>query len=327
MTNRSIRNSSFCFRRLQPLVILVFAGVLVSAPAWGQVFTMTREQLIKYTAKNPYDRFPDGRPKVPDALLEKFKDMSSEEIGLSRNGFPNQYVDGLQILHPDKKLIGRAVTLQLMPMRPDIAEVDAAEWKAAGNQRPRDHQNAIDLLQKGDVFVVDVFGSVASGGVIGDNLAYYIMKTTGAGFVIDGAIRDMDGISPFHDLAGYFRAAVPPAIHNVFVAGINIPVRIGNATVMPGDVVFGDSEGVSFIPPHLVQGIVDEAQVTHIHDEWTKKKFDEGTYKSTDVYSRPRDPALLKEYEDYLKQKLGPKAYEEYQKRPQPGPPQTPVRR
>jgi regulator of RNase E activity RraA len=306
---------------------MVLAGLLVAASGWGQVFTMTREQLIKYTAKNPYERFPDGRPKVPDALLEKFKDMSSEEIGLSRSGFPNQYVDGLQILHPERKLIGRAVTLQLMPLRPDIAEVDAAEWKAAGNQRPRDHQNAIDLLQKGDVFVVDVFGSVASGGVIGDNLAYYIMKTTGAGFVIDGAIRDMDGIRPLADLAGYFRAAVPPAIHNVFVAGINIPVRIGNATVMPGDVVFGDDEGVSFIPPHLVQGIIDEAQVTHIHDEWTKKKFDEGKYKSTEVYSRPRDPALLKEYEEYLKQKLGPKAYEEYQKRPQPGPPQTPVRR
>jgi regulator of RNase E activity RraA len=308
-------------------VTALLAGLLVSAPAWGQVFTMTREQLIQYTAKNPYDRFPDGRPKVPDALLEKFKDMSSEEIGLSRSGFPNQYVDGLQVLHPDKKLIGRAVTLQLMPMRADIAEVDAAEWKAAGNQRPRDHQTAIDMLQRGDVFVVDVFGSVAAGGVIGDNLAYYIMKTTGAGFVIDGAIRDLDGISPFHDLAGYFRAAVPPAIHNVFVAGINIPVRIGNATVMPGDVVFGDSEGVSFIPPHLVQGIIDEAQVTHIHDEWTKKKFDEGKYKSIDVYSRPRDPGLLKEYQDYLKEKLGAKAYEEYMKRPQPGPPQTPVRR
>jgi hypothetical protein len=165
---------------------------------------MTREQLIKYTAKNPYDRFPDGRPKVPDALLEKFQDMSSEEINMSRSGYPSQFVDGLQVLRPDKKLIGRALTLQLMPTRPDIADVDAAEWEAQGNQRRRDHQNAIDLLQRGDVFVVDVFGSVAAGGVIGDNLAYYIMKTTGAGFVIDGAIRDLDGISPLLDLAGYF---------------------------------------------------------------------------------------------------------------------------
>ena len=110
---------------------------------------------------------------------------------------------------------------------------------------------------------------------------------------------------------------MPPAIHSVFVAGINIPVRIGNTTVMPGDVVFGDREGVSFIPPQLVQGIVDEAQVTHAHDDWTKKKFDEGKYKSTEVYSRPRDPALVKEYEEYLKQKLGPGAVEQ---RPAPAP-------
>ncbi len=311
-------------RRFRSLASGLFVGLLVSAPAWcqayvpsswGKVFTMTREQLMKYTAKSPYERFPDGRPKVPDALLEKFQDMSSEEINLSHSGYPNQFVDGLQVLHPEKKLIGRAVTMQLMPLRPDITEVDAAEWKAQGNQRPRDHQNALDLLQKGDVIVVDVYGSVSAGGVIGDNLAYYIMKATGAGFVIDGAIRDLDGISPLHDLAGYYRGATPPAIHSVMVTGINIPVRIGGATVMPGDVVFGDKEGVSFIPPHLVQGIVDEAQVTHVHDEWTKKKFDEGTYKSTDIYSRPRDPALIKEYQDYLKAKLGPKAYEEYLKR------------
>jgi regulator of RNase E activity RraA len=330
-------SSRFCFaaRRLASL-----AAVFVAlAPAWGQgqtptpsasglVFTMSREQMIKYTAKNPYDRFPDGRPKVPDALLEKFQDMSSEEIGVSRSGYPSQFVDGLQVLHPDKKLIGRAVTLQLMPTRPDIADAQAADWRAQGNQRPRDHQNAIDLLQKGDVFVVDVGGSVASGGVIGDNLAYYILKNA-AGFVIDGAIRDLDGISPLASLPGYYRGATPPAIHNVMVTGINIPIRIGAATVMPGDVVFGDKEGVSFIPPNLAQGIVDAAQITHIHDDWTKKKFDEGKYKSTEIYSRPRDPALLREYDDYLKQKLGPQAYEEYRKNePAQAPaPQAPVRR
>ena len=311
MANAFHGSASFRF-----LATLAITGWLVPAPARGQVFVMTREQLIKYTAKSPYERFPDGRPKVPDALLEKFQDMSSEEIGLSRSGFPNQFVDGLQVLHPDRKLIGRALTLQLMPVRADIVEVDAAEWKAAGNQRPRDHQTAINLLQPGDVFVADVGGSVASGGVIGDNLAFYI-KTNSAGFVIDGAIRDLDGIAPFVDLPGYFRGATPPAIHNVMVTGINIPVRIGTATVMPGDVVFGDREGVSFIPPHMVQGIVDEAQITHLHDDWTKMKFEQGKgkYVSTDIYSRPSDPALIKEYEDYLKEKLGPKAYDDYVKR------------
>jgi hypothetical protein len=108
---------------------------------------------------------------------------------------------------------------------------------------------------------------------------------------------------------------VPPAIRGLMVTGINVPVRIGRTTVLPGDVVFGDREGVTFVPPYQVQGFIDNAIVTHIHDEWTKRKFDEGKYKSSDIYGRPRDPELIKEYEAYLKQKLGPAAYEAYQKR------------
>jgi regulator of RNase E activity RraA len=116
-------------------------------------------------------------------------------------------------------------------------------------------------------------------------------------------------------MAGYFRGATPPAIRNLMVTGINIPVRIGSTTVMPGDVVLGDREGLYFIPPHLVKEIVDAADITHVHDEWTRKKFDEGRYKSSEIYGSPSDPALIKEYEDYLKQKLGPDRYEEYMKR------------
>jgi regulator of RNase E activity RraA len=270
--------------------------------------------MVTYTAQNPYDRFPDGRPKVPDAVLEKVKGLCAEEVlGIAGRGYPNQFVEGLQVLRPGKKLVGRAVTLQLMPIRADVAEAQAAEWKAKGGTR-LSHQAVIDMLQPGDVLVVDVGGNIAAGGIIGDNLAYYIWKKTGAGFVIDGAIRDLEGISAF-DLAGYFRGATPPAIRNVMVTGINVPVRVGNTTVLPGDVVLGDREGVYFIPPHLVQDIVDAADITHIHDEWTRLKFDEGKYKSSEIYSSPRDPALIKEYEDYLKQKLGAARYEEYLKR------------
>ena len=259
------------------LPAMLFAVANLVPIAMGQVFTMTREQLLKYTAQNPYERFPDGRPKVPDALLDKFRDMSAEEVlPIVRRGYPNQYVDGLHMLAPGKTMVGRAVTLQLIPSRPDMADVVQTDAKARGLSR-LSHQTAIDLLQKGDVFVVDAFGDLNVGGIIGDNLAYYIWKTTGVGFVIDGAIRDIDGIGPI-GMSGYYRGAVPPAISNVMVGGINIPVRIGRATVLPGDVVFGDKEGVYFIPPHLVQEIVDEAEITHVHDEWTKKKFDEGKY-------------------------------------------------
>jgi 4-hydroxy-4-methyl-2-oxoglutarate aldolase len=295
-------------------LLVLCAALLVPAYAQGQAFTWTPEQMVKYTAQNPYERFPDGRPKVPDAVLEKVKGLSAEEVlGIAGRGYPNQFVDGLQILHPGQKLVGRALTLQLMPIRADVAEAQAAEWKAKG-VAPLSHQSAIDMLQPGDVFVVDVGGSIAAGGIVGDNLSYYIWKKTGAGFVIDGAIRDLEGVAPF-GLAGYFRGATPPAIRNVMVTGINVPVRIGNTTVLPGDVVLGDREGVYFIPPHLVKDIVDAADITHIHDEWTRMKFDEGKYKSSEIYSRPRDPALIKEYEEYLKKKLGAERYEEYLKR------------
>lgn len=301
-------------RRPWGTLLALFVALLVPAYAQGQVFTWTPEQMVKYTAQNPYERFPDGRPKVPDAVLEKVKGLSAEEVlGIAGRGYPNQFVDGLQVLHPGKKLVGRAVTLQLMPLRADVAEAQAAEWKAKGGAR-LSHQAVIDMLGPGDVLVVDVGGNIGAGGIIGDNLAYYIWKTTGAGFVIDGAIRDLEGISAF-DLAGYFRGATPPAIRNVMVTGINVPVRIGNTTVLPGDVVLGDREGVYFIPPHLVKDVVDAADITHIHDEWTRMKFDEGKYTSSEIYGSPRDPALIKEYEEYLKQKLGAERYAEYLKR------------
>jgi len=293
---------------------ILAAAIASTCICVGQINNLTRESMIRYTSQNPYERFPDGRPKVPDSVLNQLKDTSSEEfIGVGARGSIH-YADGFQVLNPGRKLIGRAFTLQLMPMRAEIADVTAAAWKESGNTLALNHQTAIDMLQAGDVFVVDAGGNIDAGGIVGDNLAYYIWKKTGAGFVIDGAIRDLEGVAPF-GMAGYFRAAVPPAIRGLMVTGINVPVRIGKTTVMPGDVVVGDREGVTFIPPHQVQNFIDNAIITHIHDEWTKRKFDEGKYKSTDIYGRPRDPELIKEYEEYLKQKLGPQAYDAYKNR------------
>jgi 4-hydroxy-4-methyl-2-oxoglutarate aldolase len=281
------------------------AALLAPTVAQAQVFTMTREQLIEYTAQNPFERFPDGRPKVPDALMQRARGMSVEEVFgvLPGKGFRNQYEDGFQVLHPGKKLVGRAVTVQFMPARPDVDGVMNAKNRAQGG-RGLNNQVAIDLLQPGDVLVVDLFGKKDGGTIVGDNLFYYIMKATkSGGMVVDGAIRDLEGISEM-DMPAYFRSSHPSYITNVMLTGINIPVRIGNVTVMPGDLVVGDQEGVYFIPPQFVQEIVDKADEVHIHDEWTRKKFDEGKYKSSDIYSSPRDPELRKEYQEYLKKRL-----------------------
>src|SRR2546425_3863414 len=173
------------------------AAVLTPVLSHAQLFTLTKDQMIEYTAQNPFERFPDGRPKIPDALIERARDLSSEEVFaiLPGKGFRNQYEDGFQILHPAKKLVGRAFTVQFMPLRPDLDGVINAKAKAAGLDRMY-NQVPIDMLQPGDVLVVDLFGQGDGGTIVGDNLFYYIMKSAkGAGLVVDGAIRDLAGIS------------------------------------------------------------------------------------------------------------------------------------
>jgi len=291
--------------RPRPLIVgLGMSTVLAATLAHAQLFTFTKEQLLAYTAQNTFERFEDGRPKVPDALIERAKGLSAEEIlaVLPGKGYRNQYVDGFQVLHPGKKLVGRAFTVRFMPVRPDVEEVMTENAKKAGIAR-LSNQYAIDMLQPGDVLVVDLFGKKEGGTIVGDNLFYYVMKATkNGGLVVDGAIRDLEGIAQL-PMPAYFRHAHPTAIGNVMLTGINIPVRIGETTVMPGDLVVGDREGVYFVPPHMVQPVVDNADTIHIHDEWTRMKFDTGKYKSSEIYGSPRDPELKKEYDAFLKQR------------------------
>ncbi len=271
----------------------------------AQLLSFSKQDLMDYTAQAPFDRFPDGRPKVPNDLLERARELSSEEVWavLEQGGFHNQYADGFQILHPSKPMVGRAFTVQFMPLRPDIDEI--AKNKAKDHGLPRlTNQTAIDMLQPGDVLVVDIFGKKVNGTIVGDNLFYYVMKATNSGgLVVDGSIRDLNGISEI-DMPAYFRAVDPTPIGNVMLTGINVPVRIGGVTVMPGDLVVGDREGVYFVPPQLVKEVLDRADEIRIHDEWTKKKFDEGKYKSSEIYSTPSDPKLLQEYQEFLKKRL-----------------------
>jgi regulator of RNase E activity RraA len=286
--------------------LILFAAGALSASA--QVFTLTKDQMMQYTSANPFERFADGRPKVPDALLEKAQGLSIEEVWhvLPGKGFRHQFTGDWQIMHPEKKLVGRAVTVQFMPMRPDITGPMTAAAKEKGVDGIPPHQRVIDILQKGDVLVVDLMGMNEGATIVGDNLATAIFVATGTGLVVDGAIRDAEGIFPI-GMPVYSRGVHPSALdyQRVMLTGVNIPIKIEGATVMPGDVVFGDRGGLYFIPPQHIKQILDEADETHVHDEWTKAKFMTGKYKSSDVYGSPRLPELKKEYEEYKKEKLG----------------------
>jgi 4-hydroxy-4-methyl-2-oxoglutarate aldolase len=293
--------------RLGSLLLPAALSTILLFPslARAQLMTFSKQDLIDYTGANPFDRFPDGRPKVPDALLERARSLSAEDIWatLEEKGFKNQFADGFMVLQPGKTMVGRVFTVQFMPTRSDVESV--AEKKAKDRGLPRlMNQTAIDMLQPGDVLVVDLFGKKVNGTIVGDNLFYYVMTATRkGGLVVDGSVRDLDGISEI-DMPGYIRGTDPTPIGDVMLTGINIPIRIGGVTVMPGDLVVGDREGVYFIPPQFVKDVLDRADEIHIHDEWTKKKFAEGKYKSSEIYSTPTDAKLKQEYQEYLKKRL-----------------------
>lgn len=292
-------------RVLVAAVSSVLTLLLLVPASSAQLNQFSKQELSDYTAKNPFGRLPDGRPKVPDGLMQRARELSSEEIWLvlQEKGYNNQYADGFQILHPGTPMVGRAFTVQFMPLRADLNDVAVEKAKANGLPGLM-NQTAIDMLQPGDVLVVDLFGKKVNGTIVGDNLFFYVNQATrGGGLVVDGSVRDLNGISEIA-MPAYFRAVDPTPIGNVMLTGINVPVRIGDVTVMPGDLVVGDREGIYFIPPQFVQEVLDKADEVHVHDEWTKKKFSEGKYKSSEIYGSPTDPKLKREYAEYLKKRL-----------------------
>lgn len=285
----------------------ILALLLVATPMLAQLDGFSREDLIKYTSMSPFGRLNDGRPNIPKKYIEGLKSASSEMMwGPLRNAnFVNQWSGGWQIVHPEKKLIGRVVTAQFMPLRPDVHEI--IEGDNNPDKSVSNNQRVINALRPGDVLVVDLFGKIEQGTFAGDNLTASIYAATGNGFVIDGSVRDLDGIYP-QNVPVYVRGFHVSALGNVMLTGINVPIRVGDTTVMPGDLVVGDREGLTFIPAHMVPEVYRRAKITELHDIWTKDKFASGKYKSSELYPRPKDPALIKEYADWLaarKKELG----------------------
>ena len=152
------------------LTALLGCAVTVAMPGRAQV-KMTKEQMMFYTSDWKGERFPDGRPKLPDDLLERALDVSIEDVWdyLGGQGYRCQFDGGWQALHIEKPFAGRALTAQYMPLRPDMAKAIAAEGKAEG-RRSDNNSWPINELQPGDVYVADGFGKIIEGTLIGSNL-------------------------------------------------------------------------------------------------------------------------------------------------------------
>lgn len=245
-----------------------------------------RDVLIELTKSNPFGRFDDGRPQVPDDLLERLKLVTTEEawVVMRDKGYHRQFAGGWKETHPGRILVGRAVTAQFLPHRPDYHDAVQLAGEAEGRAAIGGQNNwVIQTLQSGDVMVVDIFGKIKDGTVIGDNLGTAVAARTQAGAIIDGGIRDYAGLVRLENVNFFMRGMDPTAIADVTLAGINIPIRIGEATVLPGDVVLGTPTGTIFIPPHLVQEVVETSENIRVRDEFGKMRLAEGTYTSGEI--------------------------------------------
>ena len=271
----------------------------------------TPEDVIKYTPDWHGERFPDGRPKVPNEILDRMKNVTLEEAWatLRSAGFNHQYEDGWYCIHPDQILVGRALTAVWMPGRPDIQKV--IEDQGAKQQR-KGAMNAwpVDMLQPRDVYVSDHFGLKQDGPSIGDNVGNAIYARSGNGIVYDGAVRDINGLNELQNFTSFVRYYDPshhfgslasgPRLNSTMVS-INGPTRIGHALAMPGDVVLGRNGGVLFIPPQLAERVVTNSERTHLEDMFGHQRLREKKYTAGQIDTK-WTPEIVQDFHRWLKE-------------------------
>lgn len=236
------------------------------------------------TADYKGPRSADGRPHVSDDLLKRMSNVSAEEAWgtLHALKYHNQFASGFIQTHPGTILVGRAVTTQFIPHRPDFH--DLVEKQGLGEGRIGGQNSwVIDMLELGDVLVVEMFGKVRDGTFIGDNLGTSIERRTKAGAVFDCGVRDHRGLSRLQQVNFFCRGIDPSAIAGVTLAGVNMPVRIGETTVLPGDVVLGTHAGIVFVPAHLAQEVVEAAENIGERDTFGHLRLRQGRYTPGEI--------------------------------------------
>ena len=281
-------------------LIVVFALAAFGNPRVlsAQDLLLGREQIISLTTNWEGERFADGRPKVSDDILNRTKNVSIEQAWsvLRNNGYKNQFCGEWIIIHPDQAMVGRALTAQYMPKRVTVREVlekrgvekgyigDMVSWP-------------IDLLQERDLYVADSYGKINEGPIIGDNLGTSIYAKSKNGVVFNGSLRDLEGLEGIDGFNAFVKGSHPSYQMEMMLTGMNTMIRIGDVTVVPGDVVLAKKGGVIFIPPHLAEEVVIKGEFTTLKDEFGHICLREGRYTPGEIDAR----WSTKIREDFLK--------------------------
>jgi 4-hydroxy-4-methyl-2-oxoglutarate aldolase len=300
---------------------LFFAILLFGCLGAQQVqVTPASEQIQLYTPHWKGERFPDGRPKVADKFLERLKNVSMEEAWqyLRNKGYQNQYEGDWQILRPDSVMVGRVVTAQYMPLRPDVDSLIKAQGKKE-NRIGGTNSWPIDVLKEGDIYVADSYAKIADGTLIGDNLGNSIYAHSHKGVIFYGSVRDVEGLEDINGFNAWMKGSDPSYIQQMMLTGINVPIRIGRATVLPGDIVLAKKTGTIFIPAQMVEDLVLSSEFIQLKDEFGHQRLREKKYTPGQIdqqwsdeikndflhwLSNKKDlPMTRQELDEYMKQR------------------------
>lgn len=186
---------------------------------------------------------------------------------LRRRGLDDVTIDGVRPLDPGAKLVGTARTLRFVPHREDLFASHGGGYNA--------QKRAFDAVGEGEVIVIEARGETGSG-TLGDVLALRAHVRGAAGIVTDGGVRDEAAVAEV-GIPVYARGAHPAVLGRRHVPWeTDVAVACGGCTVLPGDVVVGDRDGVVVIPRALVQEVVDAALAQEDEDAWIAEQVAAG---------------------------------------------------
>jgi len=251
--------------------------------------TISKEELIFLTSEWKGERFADGRPKIPDDLLQRAKHIMIDDAWtvLKNEGYLNQFEGGWKTVN-DTPMTGRALTAMYMPSRPDV-EKNIKDNGAKQGRKGNTNSWPIDILTKGDLYVADAFGKISGGGIMGATLANSIYSKSGNGVVFDGASRDLQEIRNIKGFNAYVRDFHPSFTEQMVLMGLNTPIRIGNAIVLPGDLVIATKEGVLFVPAHMAEEVVSTSEFVIRKDQFGFEMVRSGKYSTGEIDSQWND--------------------------------------
>lgn len=248
--------------------------------------TIPKEELIFLTSEWKGERFPDGRPKIPDALLERAKHIMIDDAWtvLKNEGYLNQYAGDWKMVN-ETTMTGRAVTAMYLPSRPDV-EKNIKDRGAKQGRKGNTNAWPIDILTKGDLYVADAFGKISGGSIMGATLANSIYAKSGSGVVFNGAARDLQEIKNLKGFNAFVRDFHPSFTEEMVLTGLNTPIRIGDAIVLPGDLVIATVEGVLFVPAHLAEQVVATSEFVIRKDQFGFEMVRTGKYTTGEIDSQ-----------------------------------------